>query len=62
MRGPYCDWPNCMTPEAVKHLLVALDYEERTGEPYPNPDLTDYRALCGCEEPPRDAGDGPPPF
>jgi hypothetical protein len=61
MPAPYCNWPSCLTEAQAAQLVAEIEYEERTGEPYPDPDLTDYRTICGCREPPlRAAGYEPP--
>lgn len=52
-----CNWPVCLTEEQARRLTQELVYEEETGLPHPNPDLTDYRLIHNCveirdEEPP----------
>lgn len=51
-----CDWPSCLSPEQAKQLSEECEYSLR-GDVHPNPDLTDYRKIHGCVEPPKGGDD-----
>ena len=43
-----CVWPACLSEAQSAQLVADLVYEETHGEPYPDPDLTDWRMVHGC--------------
>lgn len=61
MSGTVCVWPDCLSGEAAVRLAGEVA-RELAGEiiPVEEKDLTDYRKVCRCVEPPPQEGDGPP--
>lgn len=47
----WCVWPNCLNEAQAARLAAEIE-RELSGEPVPDPDLTDYRGLHKCVEPP----------